>query len=176
LHLIREEVVQASSLIASTSHDPTSWVYRTTTHKAARQNNPKHPEMKEINEMPLRNRFATAFLKSLKSMLSKRSSEDGKNKNRNNCRVYASILSTEKLVLKKGRKIGSVDSGDLSYHLISFEGGNGEKYCSIDVCDQKGRCMNRMVFDMSVAWQITLLLLDLVNEKSEGERNQWSGK
>ena len=132
--------------------------------------------MKEINEMPLRNRFVTAFLKSLKSMLSKRSSEDGKNKNRKNCRVYTTILLTEKLVLKKGRKIGSVKSGDLNYHLISFEGCNGEKYCSIDVCDKTGTCVDRIVFDMNVAWQITLLLLDVVNEKSEGERNQWSGK
>jgi len=132
--------------------------------------------LEEINEMPPKNRFLNVILKSLSSILQKRSSEDEKNKNKKKCRAYTSFLPTEKLVLKKGRKIGSVDFGDLSYHLVSFEGRDGEKYCSIDVCDKTETCVNQMVFDMKTAWQITLLLLDVVNENPPEEENRWIGK
>lgn len=126
--------------------------------------------------MRSRNRLINTSLKFLSSLLPKRSSEDEKNKNKKKCRAYTSFLPTEKLVLKKGRKIGSVDSGDLSYHLVSFKRCNGEKYCSINVCDTTGTCVNQMVFDMRTAWQITLLLLDVVNENPSEEDNRWIGK
>jgi len=132
--------------------------------------------LEEINEMPPRNRLINVILKSLSSILPKRSSQDETNKNKKKCRAYTSFLPTEKLVLKKGRKIGSVDFGDLSYHLVSFEGCNGDKYCSIDVCDKTETCVNQMLFDMKTAWQITLLLLDVVNENPLEDENRWIGK
>ena len=126
--------------------------------------------------MSSRNRLMNVIFKSLSSLFPKRFSGDEKTKYKKKCHVDASIILAKKLVLKKGRKIGAVDSGDLSYHLVSFEGCNGEKYCSIDVYDKTGTCVNQMVFDMRTAWQITLLLLDVVNENPPEEENRWIGK
>lgn len=126
--------------------------------------------------MPSRNRLINALLKRLPSLLPKRFSGDGKAKDKKKCHADASIIPAKKRVLKKGRKIGSVDSDGLSYHIISGKGYDEKRYCSIHVYNQTEACVNRMVFDMRTAWQITLLLLGAVNENPPEDDNRWMGK
>ncbi len=122
------------------------------------------------------NSLINTLLKSLSSLFPRRFSGDRKTKDKKKCHVDESIILAKKLVFKKERKIGSIDSGDLSYHIISFKGCDEKKHCAINVCEKTGTIVNQMVFDMKTAWQITLLLLDVVNENPPEDENRWIGK
>jgi len=106
------------------------------------------------------------FLESLVKFFQNRRAEE-----KIKCSENETLLSSPDLIFKKKNIFGTIECDDLIYGLVGIEGARGRRWGALETYDRTGTRINQIRFDMKTAWKITLLLLDMVNEKPEAKQD-----